>query len=174
MRSYCILLVLSHQQTPDNAGNKQDRDNQQGQRVQTVEQNCQIEGDQGGCNIGPDSVEQQSAQESQSDAEYQHHNIRTISGNCPRYQGEKYLQTQSPVQRRIRYLLVYRPLCDEVLENLGSYNSQQNQESNLKNDAQGIGLRVINDQTGDEEAERRGADDRQVLRLGDRHERQSA
>ena len=37
----------------------------------------------------------------------------------------------------------------------------------------GVGLRVINDQTGDEEAERRGADNRQVLRLGDRYEGQS-
>ena len=55
-------------------------------------------------------------------------------------QGEKYLQTQSQYKRRIQCLPVYRPLCDEVLENLGSHNRQQNQESNLKNDAQGIGL----------------------------------
>ena len=52
-------------------------------------------------------------QESQGNAEYQHYDIRTVSGNCPRYQGEEHLQAQSPVQRRIRYLLVYRPLCDE-------------------------------------------------------------
>ena len=45
VRSCCILLVLSHQQAPDNAGNEQNRNDQQGQRVQTVEQNRQVEGD---------------------------------------------------------------------------------------------------------------------------------
>ncbi|CNJ85502.1 Uncharacterised protein [Mycobacterium tuberculosis] len=45
VRSCCILLVLSNQQTPDNAGNEQNRDDEQGERVQTVEQNCQVEGD---------------------------------------------------------------------------------------------------------------------------------
>ena len=96
-RDAAVILVatLTGKEPPNDAGNKNHRDDEQEERVETIERNGKIHRHQYGRYVCPRLGEYKPGQEGQANAQYEEDNVRAPGRNSPKNQRQERLKTQS-------------------------------------------------------------------------------